>query len=353
MNVWISPSSGGKFAVQLGLLSEACGNLKEPTVFLGTSGGNLCSYMTLAGDFTSNGILRISNYINSSLFSHSWWSKHLVFLPSWIIGTFKGSIYKAGSGGDEVMNHIFTPYNISRVEIWTGTMESETGKAQLFCNKDQKESLLGNVDFDFRLKNCKPHKFLDGDISKIAKVNTASASIPVYVPNQTIDDIQYADGGTVYWSPLTPLSEVLDNISCNKPLHMTYFNGSDVESDCDAKCNTNIVQNTDITLDRILRTLAITDRLAGINLVTKYRKHKILYFEGECNISVLRKIQENLKYIQRSFLELYRKIKVELDITNFEASDIHRIITETRKCYYFRLWIAVNSDNENRVKNLF
>lgn len=352
-SIWIAPSSGGKFANQLGLISDVCEILDKPNICLCTSGGNLATFITLASDFSPNGILRVCSYIRSELFSHNWWPDFLNFLPSWIIGTFKGSIYKAGSGGEKVMKHIFTPHNVTQLEIWTGTMESQTGKAQLFCNKDQKESILGDIEFDFKLKNCKPHKFLDGDIIKIAKACNASASIPVYVPNQIIDDVQYADGGTVYWSPLTPMADSLNILAKDKPLHITYFNGSDLESECDVKSSANIVQNTDTTLDRILKTLAISDRLHGIDLVRKYKKYQKLYFHGKCNSNLIKKIKANLKHMQRSFLELYRKDKMELDITNFEPKDIQKIINETRKCYYFRLWIAGSLENCEHLKNTF
>jgi hypothetical protein len=346
MHIWVLPSSGGKFPNQIGLLSEVCGNLDKPSIICGTSGGQISAFIALASDYSCN-------YIKSELFSHSWWPHHLNFMPSWIIGTFKGSIYKAGSGGENVMKHIFTPYNITQCELWIGTTESISGKAQLFCNKCQEDSILGNVEFDFKLRNCKPHKFLNGDVTKIAKVSTASAAIPVYIPSVIIDDIEYSDGGSSFWSSLSPLSESIDLLCKDQKLHLTYFNSCDIESECDIKCNTNIVRNTDTTIERILKTLAITDRLAGIDLIRKHKDYQILYFEGKCNSEVLQKIQSHLKYVQRSFLELYPKHKAEIDITNFEPADIHKIISDTRKCYYFRLWIAVASENVRHMKNEF
>ena len=286
----------------------------------------------------------------------TWWPKNLNFLPSFIIGFTRGSIYKAGSGSEELMEHIFTSYNITQTEIWSGTMICSSGKAQLFCNKDKKDSILGNVDFDFKLKNCQPHKFLSGDVNKIAKVCTASESIPVYVPSQNIDDIHYADGGTVYWSPLTPMADSINSIAKKTQLHLTYFSSSDVEAECDVKNHTNIVENTDKTFDRILKTLAVNDRLAGIDLVKKINYNEdfdILYFSGKCSKDILIKINKNIGYSQRSFLELYRKDKVEVDITNFEPKDVHKIIKETRENYNFRLWICCDPENSEHLNKVF
>ena len=354
IHCWVASSSGGRFPIQLATISEACEILKKPDICLSTSGGNLAIFMTLAGNFTANGIWRICNYINSSLFSGSWWPKYLNFLSSTIIGIVKGSLYKSGKGGVDLMNHIFTQHNITRMEIWTGTTESESGKGQLFCNLDQKDSILSKAFFDHRLKNYLPHKYLSGNIEMIAKASTASASIPIFIPATQIGGKNFSDGGTSGYSPLTPLADSLDYIAENKKLHITYFSSFDVESECDSKQHVNIVQNTDKTIERILKMLAITDRLSGINLVKKLSNtHQIQYFEGKCDTEILKLINKNLEYSQRSFFELYRKDKIELDITNFKPIDIHEILKDTRKNYYFRLWLATSQTNKEHINNIY
>jgi hypothetical protein len=252
------------------------------------------------------------------------------------------------------MKHIFTTHNITQVEIWTGTTESASGKGQLFCNLDEKDSILAKAFFDHRLKNYLPHKYLSGDIEMIAKASTASASIPIFIPATLINGKHFSDGGTSGYSPLTPLADSLDSISQNKQLHLTYFSSFDVENEVETKQHTNIVQNTDKTIERILKMLAITDRLAGINLVKKLSTtHQIQYFEGKCDIQTLKLINNNIKHTQRSFLELYRKDKVEVDITNFESKDVQEIITDTRKNYHFRLWLATSESYTNHINRIF
>ena len=220
MRIYVIPSSGGKFANQLALVIEIYNILKVPECILSTSGGNLCSYISLAGDFTPEGIVRICRLINSKLFSTPWWPKYLNFIPSWIIGTFKGSIYKQGKGSTRLMRDIFTPYNISRIEIFTGTTERNTGKQQIFSNQDEKKSLIPNSIFESTINNCLPIRYANANIDIIAKICTASASIPVYVPDKKIEDKYYIDGGTTYWSPLSPLANTIDELTKNTELHI-------------------------------------------------------------------------------------------------------------------------------------
>ena len=290
--------------------------------------------------------------ISSKLFSSPWWPKYLNFIPSWIIGTFKGSIYKQGSGSLDLMQKIFTNYNINRIEVLTGTTERSTGKHQIFSNKSINDSLFKDCKIDNNLLNCNDIKYTNGDIKTIAKVCTASASIPVYVPDKKIDDKYYIDGGTTYWSPLTPLADCIDNLYKIETLHIDYINGSDIESNFKTENYFNIVQNTDNTLGRVIKSLAIQDRLSGIEIIRKcnYRnKYKILYSSGKCTSTVLENIEKARNYGIRSFLELYTPLDLEIDITNFTYNDIINNITIVKDNYNYRFWILVDDCNLNTI----
>jgi len=358
MRIYVIPSSGGRFPNQLAILCQIYNIVPTPELILATSGGNLCSYIALAGDFTPEGIQRVCTMISSKLFSSPWWPKYLNFIPSWIIGTFKGSIYKQGKGSAELMSKIFTNYNISRIEICTGTTERSTGKHQIFSNKSESQSIFKNSKIDNNLLNCNDLKYTDGDIKIISKVCTASASIPVYVPDKKIMDKYYIDGGTTYWSPLTPLADCIDNLYKTEALHIDYINGSDIESNFKTENYFNIVQNTDNTLGRVIKSLAIQDRLSGIELIRKsnYRnRYKIMYSSGKCNASILKDIENSRKYGFRSFLELYTTEDLEIDITHFTYLDIACNMEKVYNNYSYRFWIlvdSVNIDNVLRYLNL-
>jgi predicted acylesterase/phospholipase RssA len=288
MQVFIGPVSGAKFASQIALYMEIY-KIIEPSLILGSSGGAVSSFIYLAADGNPDGIERICHSLNNRLLTSSWWTNYLDFLPSSIIGFFKGTIYSKGQGTDEVMKKIFSTYNISRIEMLIGTTNRESSKQQIFSNRNEEDSIMKNIPFECKMNNCLPIKYVKGDILKISKVCTASSSIPVLFPDQMIDDQYYIDGGTTFTSPLTPLCDSLDFIGSNKKMHLVYFNSFDIESTLEEGKYYNLVQNTDQTLSAVLRSLAIQDRLKGIELIKKsiYRnKLNLLYFEGKCNTDI-------------------------------------------------------------------
>jgi predicted acylesterase/phospholipase RssA len=352
MIINILPSSGGSFPNQLALLFEINKIFKNANYYLCSSGGNLAAYIALAGDFTNEGIERITRKINSKLFSVTWWSNGLNFLPSFLVGAFKGSIYKEGKGSVELMKDIFTTYNITRVEIFTGTTHKNSGKQQIFSNKCEEDSVMKNIPFDHKINNSLPIIYTNGNIETIANVCSASAAIPIIVPNKEINNNKYVDGGLTAWSPLTILAESFDFIANDKKVHMEYLNSCDVESNCEEKNYDNIIQNTDNTISQMIKSSAIQDRLKGIDFVKKliYRnRDELLYFEGKCNKEVLKLLAEAREYANRSFLELYTPLKLEVDITNFKFEDIMTNIEKVRKNYAFRIWIACNKSNVNKI----
>ena len=79
--VYTLPVSGGKLVSQLALLQETydarvasmngkiCGYYSyAPHIVLGSSGGNVSAFIGQASDWTSNGIERNAQHINSNLF---------------------------------------------------------------------------------------------------------------------------------------------------------------------------------------------------------------------------------------------------------------------------------------------
>ena len=355
MRLYVLPSSGQSFPKQIAILMNMYNISPRPDLMLGTSGGNLAGYLSLAADFSPDGMERICHFISSKLFSVTWFPSYLYFLPSIVVGFFKSSLYKQGSGSVELMKNIFTPQNISAVEILTGTCERSTGKQQIFSNKSEEDSILKDVPFDYNINNCLPVQYVNADIEKIAKICIASASIPVLVPDEKIEDSFFMDGGVNARSCLTPLVDTLDFIGINKEMHLDYINGTDLDSKFEDPEYYNIVQNTDSTLNRIIKSLAVLDRLNGIEFVRKsvYRnKYHLLYFEADCNDEVLKNIESARRYSKRSFLELYTPIKKEIDLTDFKFKDIMELVWKVKKKYAFRLWITASNSNRQKIMDL-
>lgn len=216
--------SGGLIISHLGLLQElydariyANGGKKDgyysyaPHACFGSSGGNITAFIGAASDWTSDGIARNVQHMDSNLFLKKWVPDNPL-MPDLPFALITGSIYNKGYGAEGLFNNLFTSESIQRTELWLGAYDVHSKKAQFFCNRSQGDSYISEAFFNEEqsLYHAMPLIFTNGDVNKLAKVCVASATIPVTVPSQEIDGRFYADGGVMYASPLSVLhKEVL------------------------------------------------------------------------------------------------------------------------------------------------
>ena len=232
LNIYVLPISGGYITTHFAFLSEVYDAKKiqnggkfdkgcqqyQPDMAMGSSGGNMAIYLAMAADWSSEGIERLTANLNTDIFIRSWLPKSLSFLPSWLLGFHRGTMYRHGEGNPELFSRFFTTESIQRVEVWTGTYNKKCHKAQFSCNLCSGSSLINPIFFDHEksLLNCLPHKYLCGNIYWIAITTIASASIPMVVDGQIIDDESHSDGGNMYASPLSVLSQDICRIVLNE-----------------------------------------------------------------------------------------------------------------------------------------
>ena len=208
--VYCLPISGGAFVAQLGLLQEVFEARKTinggfvsgkktyaPDLVFAASGGNVASYIALASNWSTEGIYRYARQLDPKCFTQKWVPNELSVVPNIVIGLFKGSLYKKGYGAGCLFKRIFSEETVSDIEIWTGTYNNDLKHAQFFCNKKQTQSYINEAFFNEEqyFYDSLPLKFMNGNIELIAEVAIASASIPLVVPHQKIDNTMYADGG--------------------------------------------------------------------------------------------------------------------------------------------------------------
>ena len=127
MRLFILPVSGGAFPVQLGFIRELNKLGITPDISLGSSGGNVAAYIAAATGWNPENYVNIVKPIHNGMFLASWWPYYLSFLPSYIPGYFKGSIYANGTGADVYFKKMFQPETVIQTEIWSGTMNRDTG----------------------------------------------------------------------------------------------------------------------------------------------------------------------------------------------------------------------------------
>jgi len=343
MRIFVFPVSGGAFPIQLGLLSELTLNHNiKPHLSLGSSGGNIASYICHASNWKEDKMLQIINLLSPDMFAASWWPRYLTFMPSWMIGYFKGSLYACGSGSEILFHKMFTSDSICSTELWTGTLNRDTGKGQFFCNRQEKDSIIkpsNDTSINLFSRDCMPLTYMNGDLDYISKVTMASASIPVLVPEQIINDQKYVDGGTLFASPLTGLQDsILDLISDGKEsLHIDYFSSFDMQINSGSSGSGTIYDNSTLSVGELIKSMCIQDRLGGIELL-RTPKYAIFYTELDGDQENLKKIEELRSLTHKSLLELYPIKNNSINLLTFTPKDILNLMNEAKTGYKLRFW---------------
>lgn len=384
--IYSLPVSGGAFVSQLGLLSELYEALiatkvhsHKPDLAMASSGGNVAVYAAMAGGWSPEGIKRVTLGMNKDMFTRSWFPTGLQKIPSFMAGIFCGAIYNEGYGGKYLYEKYFTSTSISDVEIWTGTFNRDTIKAELFCNKTQTDALIQNALFfeDKNFFDTMNLNYLGGSedvVERLADVTVASASIPYLVKNKVIEHDTYLDGGVMYASPTTPLRGELYNLvtgsSSSVVVDHEEFDVSatgDVTEavpfrsgrrrlchyyicsyDTDASYVKSTIQGVNIpladTLSQVIHSSILVDRsvvpdmikaLAGPRFSEIQHINYPLVTTAELG-QILVWLDEHAEHYS---CVLYPYGEVSISIASFTASDIHKAIDVTRTRYGVRLCI--------------
>lgn len=225
MHIMVFPVSGNFFPVQLGLLSRLIEAEYDADLLMGTSGGAVCSLLALGSDWSVEGIHRLVKKMNPKLFLKNWWPNTLSFMPSWILGFFRGSVYNAGTEAEAFFNNYLSEDALTQKEVWVGVTNQTQERAQFFCNLKESQSMIDTRCFDSHLKIgqntlCESLRFMGGDKDIFRQVTVAFASIPTLVPAKQIGEDHYVDGGVFFASPMTPMKDCLEELEDEDGLHI-------------------------------------------------------------------------------------------------------------------------------------
>lgn len=304
---------------------------------MATSGGNVATYLTIAGDYDLCKIHNIVKELTPDLFSKSWWPSPFTFIPSYFIGYYTGSIYDHGSGIYGFFEKYLDGEKIKSKEIWTGTLNRGVDKPEFFCNLNARDSKVKAEKFRGELLDCLPLSYMNENTELISKVSLASATIPTYVKEQYIRGVPYVDGGIYYASPLTPM---YDTVYDFRNTHIIYVSSFDLDSDGDkSRIYSNLLENSTLTAQEMIRSLCIQDRMTGINMVKgchSLSDVKCISVEG--THGNLRILYREMKKRRRAMLELYPLNYRQIKLDSFTSEDISSIIDETILHYGCRLW---------------
>ena len=222
--VFSMPVSGGCFIAQVSLYLELYRSRCKihdgkfpsykaytPDLCFGSSGGNVALYILLCSDWESNNIIRTLCSLESDMFIKSWFPDHMNFIPTGILGVFNGSLYRSGYGAEYIFKRYFNCKTFQNTEIWTGTYNISTNKAEFFCNRSKHNALVQQQFFEPDMESyCSmPLRYISDEPDPLclcAKTAMASAAIPIIVPKQKIGKHLYSDGGIMYASGTLPLA---------------------------------------------------------------------------------------------------------------------------------------------------
>lgn len=346
MYIYVLPVSGAGFVSQLAILQHLCEAGYIPDLTLASSGGNVAAYIAAAANWKWAGIERIAREMTQDLFAKPLSS---ISWLSFILGYFNGNAYNKGTGVYEFLCRYFCKESICKHEIWTGTYNKAKQKTRLFCNKNEKDTILEMKYLDKDLTQSMDPYFADGDIRVIADAGVASASIPGIVPAQKIDDEYYIDGGVSSSSPLIVLkTPILKYVAAKKaPLHIFYINSVDLGTP-NSKPGKTVIEIWKQATQDLIRSQTVIDRLASFELL-RSQTTNINKEEFPCTYSNLQRVKQIQERVQSSLIEIYpyeSMDKTMLNLGKFGGEEVVEFIRKTYPRCGCRFWYIETNDEE-------
>ncbi len=297
------------------------------------------------------------------MFVKSWIPEGMEFIPEWLVGLTKNSLYRKGYGPDRIFSSLFDSNTIKRTEIITGTYDVENCRTQCFSNMSYSESHIDTnlYNLDKHIYDSLPIIFLDGNIKEIGNTLFASASVPLITETHKVLGKDYYDGGVTYDSPIGSFKfEIIriikgenykynngiksyilneDNIKeCNintnnsKALRMTYFSCYQIDTHHNT-CGTNVKDQLSEIFRQQRHTLAIHDKNIALDILyhivgdqNKIRNENIF----NMNVIELSKKLEFLETKMHYLIILYPHGNTYIKESHFIGEDILKYIDITR-----------------------
>lgn len=338
MIVISSPVSGGSFPCQIAIVKRLIRSEIKPDLMLGSSGGNIASYVTIMGDWSEKGINRICKKISTDHFIKKWSNYPIIHF---ILGFINGSFYDFSDGIQKLLEDNTSIMQIKRYEIWTGTYNRDLQKPQLMCNLSKEESIINKYRIDNGPCGMLDPIYMDSDLDLIAKSIKASACLPAVVPPQKIGKHNYIDGGTFSASPFTLLKRNIMKAS-KKKLHIIYINSCNIDDCYDYTSYSNIFHMSKTAVKELIRSQIISDRLSAYDCLIG-DVHKVEFKCTDENLTMYKNLINDGR-MKSSLLEIYPTIYYEMNITNFTGEEIIQMMDDADKCLQCRLWWVGDSD---------
>jgi predicted patatin/cPLA2 family phospholipase len=319
--VVVLPISGGGLFTQLGIMCNIVESNRDykPDIMMGSSGGCLASYISLAANFKSDYILNIVKNLSHRDYIKSEWT------PEFIRPLFQNYVYDDNRHG--IINNIVVGGILNEVEIWMGAFESHESKAALFCNKRREECILR---FDIEQLGTSPCVYLDENAQEIIEAMRASVNIPCLKPQVNIRGKLYSDGGGRYASPLTSLRHEVIKIPS---FHLIYISSENLDKG-EYREHNNIIKTGIVGVNELIRSIKIQDRQVARDLIP----------QAACiELDNLKQYFEIRDRYNRTVLELYPEVPNSVNILNFDSKASIQCLNYASTTMRIKLWYPVVS----------
>ncbi len=340
LQVYVLPVSGGSFPAQLAGLSLLGENIeglqpRVPDIVLASSGGNIATYLAMAGCWHWAGIERSVRQLQKCWFSRPWTAIPLLNL----VYSYTRRCYRAaGLGFLEFIAKNFTSTTIQQPEVWTSAYNKTEQRGHLYCNRGREEAQLCLASNQLLVNNLDSPTYAEGNLALIADYCLASASIPHMVPPVEINGRQIIDGGVSGASPLTAMSSTLIHHPADV-LHLTYFSYGDIESNLPSPPGNGALTEVLNTVGALIKSLAIADRARACAIISERLAPNQKLTVLNCSLT-----SQTLILIDRlrdlggsTMLEIYSEDNTIIDVYNFDAEHVIHAMKNAREKLRARL----------------
>jgi hypothetical protein len=313
----VMPISGARFCNQIAIAKHLIGCGYKMDKIMGTSGGAVTAMLLIMADVASvvdaQSYMEFCTRLNAILMTvdSSWYMTPWVCWSSILnscVAMTKLSLFDRGTG--EMFVGALDGNIKGQPETWIGTHCQQTGKAQLWCTKSEK-------DADIHIKGA---RYLNDCVQSATYAVMASCAVPTVVPPVKIGCETHVDGGVSFASPLGPCMEAFDRGEIS--YHIVYISPVRYSSKLDPQ--TDELEDDDIpnliksSIIGMITDIHLPDRNNGIRFIGN-DYHKTVGVGRKA----LKKALDLSEHYEKSFIELAPIHEVHANFLTLQKGEVY------------------------------
>lgn len=352
MEVCTLPISGGGFPIQLTSCCILADVGYKPDLVFAASGGSLCAFIMLAGDWDSTRVPLIVENVSSKMFAEPWKIPVLDKLYS----ISQGSIFNNGKGGEELFLQLFDARKLQGIETWVGAYNKDLRRFKVMTNMAKDQTMLTMDDKHLLMNNLCSLDYASGNPVTMLKFIEASCSIPGVVPHKNIHGHGYVDGGVVCATPVSYFVQALIGAAraAGKQIHFTCHtcedinasNGGSYRRDTSDDGSGHLIESMMDIFMSMLNASLIRDRVACGDVLIFMGSTLLGYVTfraSNVNMQHLKKFKEAEGNCGGTVSEMFcNKVNSYMDMAHFDGQMSLQAMDYSYEHMLCRVWIYCN-----------